>query len=179
MLHLQRQFWYNRPMDITRRSFVGAGAAMFAAAGCRSVAGGGWSAPEKNTVRGGFDEVAVAGDGAAPWTPYSDRKVRVGIAGEGVCEFGSQFSYQTHPNAEVVACADVQPDRLKLLQSRVKAPKAYASCEEMIRHAAEDKLDAVYVATDARSHVQLAIMALEHGLHVVSAVPAFFGKDQL
>ena len=95
---------------------MGAGAAMFAA-GCASDAG--WRAPEKNTVRGGFDEVAEAGDGAAPWTPYSDRKVRVGFAGEGVCEFGSAFSYQTHPNAEVVACADVQPDRLKLLQARV------------------------------------------------------------
>ena len=166
-------------MNISRRGFVGAGAALFAAAGCRSVTGGGWSAPEKNTVRGGFEEVAEAGDGAAPWAPYSDRKVRVGIAGEGVCSFGSAFFYQSHPNAEVVACADVQPDRLKLLQERVKAPKAYASCEEMIRHAAEDKLEAVYIATDAPSHCRLAILALEHGLHVVSAVPAFFGADQL
>ena len=165
-------------MNISRRGFVGAGAALFAAAGCRT-AGEGWRAPEKNTVRGGFDEVAEAGDGAAPWTPYSDRRVRVGIAGEGVCSFGSAFSYQTHPNAEVVACADVQPDRLKLLQERVKAPKAYKSCEEMIRHAAEDRLEAVYIATDAPSHCRLAIMALEHGLHVVSAVPAILGTDQL
>ena len=163
-------------MDVSRKSFLGMGGA-FLAAGCASDAG--WRAPEKNTVRGGFDEVAEAGDGAAPWTPYSDRKVRVGIAGEGVCEFGSAFSYQTHPNAEVVACADVQPDRLKLLQARVKAPKAYPSCEEMIRHAGEDKLEAVYIATDAPSHCRLAILALEHGLNVVSAVPALLGKDQL
>ena len=46
---------------------MGAGAALFAS----SALAEGWKAPEKNTVRGGFDEV--------------------------------------------VACADVQPDRLKLL----------------------------------------------------------------
>ena len=159
----------------TRRGFLAGGSALFAA----PVFSAGWRAPERNTVRGGFDEVAEAGDGAAPWIPYSDRKVRVGIAGEGVCEFGSQFSYQTHPNAVVVACADVQPDRLTLLQQRVKAPKAYKSCEEMIAHAAEDKLEAVYIATDAPSHARLAILALDHGLNVVTAVPAFLGADQL
>jgi len=162
-------------MKWSRRGFVGAGAAFFAA----SAGGENWKAPEKSTGRGGFDEVAEAGDGAAPWVPYSDRKVRVGIAGEGVCSFGSKFGYQSHPNSEVVACADVQPDRLKLLQERVKAPKAYRSCEEMIAHAAEDRLEAVYIATDAPSHVKLAILALEHGLHVASAVPALLGTDQL
>ena len=30
---------------------------------------------------------------AQAWTPFSDRKVRVGIAGEGVCNFGSAFAY--------------------------------------------------------------------------------------
>jgi len=44
-------------MNLSRRGFVGAGAAMFAV----PVLGVGWKAPEKNTVRGGFDEVAVAG----------------------------------------------------------------------------------------------------------------------
>ena len=163
-------------MDFTRRSFVGTGAALLAA-GCTSASG--WRAPERNTVRGGFDETAGDLDGAKPWEPFSERKVRVGIAGEGVCSFGSQFGYQFHPNAEVVSCADVQPENLKRLQQRVRAPKAYASCEEMIRHAAEDKLEAVYIATDAPSHVKLAIMALEHGLNVASAVPALLGREQL
>ena len=163
-----------RQMDISRRGFMGAGAALFAAAGCRSI--GGDASKEKIA---GFDQTETGELAAAPYVPYSDRKVRVGIAGEGFASFGSGFAYQEHPNVEVVSCSELKPDRLKLLQERVKAPKAYPSCEEMIRHAAEDKLDAVYVATDARSHIQLAIMALEHGLHVVSAVPAFFGKDQL
>ena len=162
-------------MNISRRGFVGAGAALFAAAGYRSVMGAG----KDDKVIQGFDEKDAGKLAAAPYVPFSEKKVRVGIAGEGVCNFGSAFAYQVHPNAEVVACAELQPEKLKLLQGRVGAKKAYSSCEEMIRHAAEDKLEAVYIATDAPSHVRLAIMALEHGLHVASAVPAFFGKDQL
>ena len=160
---------------ISRRGFVGAGTALLAA---RAFAAE-WKAPERNEVKGGFDEEAADLKTAEPWQPYSDRKVRVGIAGEGFCSFGSAFGYQNHPNAEVVAVTDLDPERCRLLQERTKAPKTYPSCEEMIRHAAEDKLEAVYIATDAPSHVSLAIMALDHGLHVVSAVPAFFGREQL
>ena len=160
---------------INRRGFLGAGAAIFAARAFAEE----WKAPERNEVKGGFDEEAADLKTAEPWQPYSDRKVRVGIAGEGFCSFGSAFGYQNHPNAEVVAVTDLDPERCRLLQERTKAPKTYPSCEEMIRHAAEDKLEAVYIATDAPSHVSLAIMALDHGLHVVSAVPAFFGREQL
>lgn len=163
--------------EISRRMFLGAGSAMLATAGCST-----FSDPDQRKgkkVIQGFEETEACASEAKPFVPYSDRRVRVGIAGEGVCSFGSAFAYQSCPNVEVVACAEVQPERLKLLQGRVGAKKAYPSCEEMIRHAAEDKLEAIYIATDAPSHVQLAIMALEHGLHVACAVPAFFGKDQL
>lgn len=127
----------------------------------------------------GLDEVNSGADQSLDWIPYADRKVRVGIAGEGVCSFGSAFGYQSHPYVEVAACTDLDPAKRKLLQERVKAQKTYLSCEEMIKHAAEDKLEAVYIATDAPSHVKLAVMALEHGLHVASAVPALLGEDQL
>ena len=103
----------------------------------------------------------------------------MGIAGEGVCNFGSAFGYQNHPNVEVVACTDLDPEKRRLLQERTGAKKAYPSCEEMIAHAAEDGLEAVYIATDAPSHARLSILALEHGLHVVCAVPAFLGREQL
>lgn len=162
-------------MTISRRGFVGAGAALFAAAGCRSA---GVTSGRDAKIQG-FDEKTVADDLAAPWVPFSEKKVRVGIAGQGFCWFGGLFNYQDHPNAEVVACAELDPKRRENLQQTVRAQKAYVSCEEMIKHAAEDKLDAVYIATDARSHIQLAIMALEHGLHVVTSCPVFLGKDQL
>ena len=157
---------------ISRRSFIGAGSALLAVAGCAT-------AGKKKDEMQGFEERDAGKLADVKWTPFSDRKVRVGIAGEGVCSFGSQFAYQFHPNAEVVAVTDLDPARCKLLQERTKAKKTYPSCEELIKNAAADKIEALYIATDAPSHARLAIMALEHGLHVASAVPAFFGKDQL
>lgn len=159
---------------ISRRSFIGAGSALLAVSGCATA-----GKSEKKEVMQGFDEDFAGKLSGTEWKPFSDKKVRVGIAGEGVCNFGSAFAYQTHPNVEVVAVTDLDPEKCKQLQERTKAQKTYPSCEELIKNAAADKIEALYIATDAPSHARLAIMALEHGLNVASAVPAFFGKDQL
>ncbi|MHC4328806.1 MAG: Gfo/Idh/MocA family protein, partial [Planctomycetota bacterium] len=45
------------------------------------------------------------------WKPVSERKVRVGIVGYGVCRFGAAFGFQDHPNVEVVAVSDLIPER--------------------------------------------------------------------
>ena len=58
----------------------------------------------------GFDETESGANATAVWQPFSDRKVRVAIVGEGVCSFGSQFGYQRHPNAEVVSVSDLDPE---------------------------------------------------------------------
>ena len=41
----------------------------------------------------------------------------------------------------------------------------------------DKEIEAIYIATDAPSHARLAIMALNHGKHVCSAVPAVFGFE--
>ena len=163
-------------MELSRKGFIGGTLAALAAGGCAAEkAADGKKKVEIQGLNEGF-EGALSNK---PWQPFSDAKVRVGIAGEGVCSFGSAFGFQNHPNVKVVACAELDGTKLKTLQERVGAEKAYKSCEDMIAHAAEDKLDAVYIATDAASHASLSIMALEHGLHVACAVPAFLGKEQL
>jgi predicted dehydrogenase len=108
------------------------------------------------------------------WIPVSDKKIKVGIAGYGLCQFGAGFFYQNHPNVEVVAATDLNPHRCKELAKAVGTLKTYASCEEMIK---DKNIEAVFIATDAPSHARLAIMALEYGKHVCSAVPAVFGFD--
>ncbi|MDY5954526.1 MAG: Gfo/Idh/MocA family oxidoreductase [Kiritimatiellia bacterium] len=150
-----------------RRNFLGSGMAILASAGLATAR------------QGDFNDSSPGRVALEACKPFSERKVRVGIAGEGVCCFGSAFGYQNHPNVEVVACTDLDPARCRLLQQRTGAKRTYASCEELIRHAAEDKVEALYIATDAPSHAPLAILALEHGLHVCSAVPALLGKEQL
>ncbi len=108
------------------------------------------------------------------WQSKSDRKIRVGIAGYGLCQFGATFFYQNHPNVEVVAATDLDPVRCAALAKAVGAPKTYPSCEEMIK---DKSIEAIYIATDAPSHARLAIMALNHDKHVCSAVPAVFGFE--
>ena len=109
---------------------------------------------------------------AGKWEKKSDRKIKVGIAGYGICKFGAAFFYQSHPNVEVVAATDLDPGRCAALAKAVGAKKTYPSCEEMIK---DKSIEAIYIATDPPSHARLATMALLHDKHVVCAVPAVFG----
>jgi len=122
----------------------------------------------------GFEEAKVTEDIHKGWKPVSDRKVRVGIAGFGVCQFGAAFYFQNHPNVEVAAVTDLFPDRCAALAKICRCDTTYPSCEEMIEK--DKKIEAVFIATDAPSHARLAIMALNRGLHVASAVPAVWGS---
>jgi len=106
---------------------------------------------------------------AKKWEPVSDRKIRMGIVGYGVCKFGAQFSLQHHPNVEVVAVSDLFPDRCQALAQACKCGKTYPSLQEMVK---DDSIEAIFCATDAPSHAQHCIEVLSHGKHVASAVPA-------
>lgn len=107
------------------------------------------------------------------WQPVSDRKLRVGIVGYGVCRFGAAFGFQDHPNVEVVAVSDLIPERCQALAKACRCSKTYPSLEELVK---DDRIEAVFVATDAPSHARHAIEVLKHGKHVASAVPAVFGS---
>jgi predicted dehydrogenase len=107
------------------------------------------------------------------WKPVSDRRIRVGIVGYGLCQFGAAFSFQDHPNVEVVAVSDLFPDRCANLAKACRCAKTYPSLEEMVK---DDKIEAVFLATDAPSHPSHAILALEHGKHVGCCVPAVYGS---
>ena len=107
------------------------------------------------------------------WTPISDRKVRVGIVGYGVCRFGAAFGFQDHPNVEVVAVSDLIPERRRGLMEACRCDKSYESLEVLV----EDRdIEAVFVATDAPSHARHCTEVMNHGKHVMTAVPAVFGS---
>ena len=107
------------------------------------------------------------------WQPISDRKIRVGIVGYGVCQFGAAFGFQDHPNVTVAAVSDLFPDRCAALAKACRCEKTYPSLEELVK---DDSIEAVFVATDAPSHARHCIEALKHGKHVACAVPAVFGS---
>lgn len=164
---------------MTRREFVEgmgvAGAVLGLAGMTRQAVAADVPRDANGNVIAGFDDTGKpASKPSGVWQPFSDRKIRVGIAGFGLCQFGAQFFYQNHPNVEVVAATDLIPSRCAALARAVGAKKTYPSCEEMIK---DRNIEAVHIATDAPSHARLAIMALQHGKHVCSAVPAVYGFE--
>ncbi len=128
---------------------------------------------EPEAVIPGFEKTTQERDPHEGYVPISDRKVRVGLVGYGACKFATQFSLQNHPNVEVIAVSDLFPDRCAELAKVAKCNKTYPSLEEMVK---DDKIEAIFCATDAPSHARHAKLVLEHGKHVATAVPAIFGS---
>ena len=153
--------------DVSRRAFL-RGLGWAAAAAGLPAAG---RAADKPIP--GFEKQAPDPQAALGWKPVSDRKVRVGIVGYGYCKFGAQFGFQHHPNVEVVAVSDLIPERCANLARECNCAKTYPSLEELVK---DDRIEAVFVATDAPSHARHCMDVLNHGKHVASAVPAVFGS---
>lgn len=128
----------------------------------------------------GFEKTAAAPDASKGWQPVSDRKIKMGIVGYGLCRFGADFGFQDHPNVEIVAVSDLIPERCAGLARDCRCAKTYPSLEEMVK---DDSIEAMFIATDAPSHARHCIEALKHGKHAAVAVPAVFGSleeaDQL
>ncbi len=155
------------PSSVTRRSFLqtlGLGSAALALPP---------AARSQQKVIQGFEQAPTDPNASKGWKPVSDRRIRVGLAGYGVCRFGAAFSFDKHPNVEIVAVTDLIPDRCAGLAKAVGCAKTYPSAEEMVK---DDRIEAIFMATDAPSHARLCIEAMLHGKHVASAVPAVFGS---
>ena len=153
--------------SFSRRSFF---KGALAGAGLAVLSG---RASAQETPIQGFEDTESTTVKDKPWEPVSDRKIRVGIVGYGVCQFGAAFGFQNHPNVEVAAVSDLIPERCSALAKACRCEKTYPSLEELVK---DDALEAVFVATDAPGHARHCIEVLKHGKHVASAVPAVFGS---
>jgi predicted dehydrogenase len=163
----------NKPLNqlSSRRKFLkltglGAVALGLQQVGC---SGGGKPAPAIQ----GLANVSEKPDSSKVWVPVSDRKIRVGLVGYGVCKFSAAFGFQNHPNVEVVAVSDLIPDRCAELAKVTRCKKTYPSLEELVK---DKTIEAVMISTDAPSHVKHCLEALKYGKHVAVNVPAVFGS---
>ena len=101
----------------------------------------------------------------------SRKKVRVGIVGG---RFGCSFHwFRLHPDCIVEAVSDLRPERRERLMQTYQCQKAYDSLEELVR---DPNIDAVGIYTDGPLHVDHVELAMKHGKHVLSAVPACWGS---
>lgn len=168
MSYLRTSQFFNR-RNFIKLTGLGAGAAAlgFQQTGCR--AGKEIAQPAIQ----GFETTKEIEDDHKGYTPVSDRKIRVGLVGYGVCKFAASFGFQDHPNVEVVAVSDLFPDRCAKLAEVTRCKKTYPSLEELVK---DDRIEAVFVATDAPAHKRHCMEVLKHGKHVATAVPAVFGS---
>ena len=98
------------------------------------------------------------------------KRVRVGIAGG---NFGATFQFHEHPDCSVEAVTDLIPSRRHRLMRTYRCEKSYASLEEMVL---DDQLDAIAIFTDGPLHTKHVELAMKHGKHATSAVPAAWGS---
>jgi len=153
---------------LTRRKFLKTTGITAAALGAGTAA----TAKTKDVIQG-FDETKTKINSQQVWQKKSDRKIRVGLAGYGECQFGAAFGFQDHPNVDVIAVTDLIPERCQAMSKACRCEKTYPSLEEMVK---DDGIEAIFCATDAPSHAEHCILALNHGKHVATAVPAVFGS---
>jgi len=156
--------------SLSRRSFlqcVGWGAAALGLGSRRAAAQG-----QEKPIQG-FEAAPTTAEMHRGWKPVSDRRLRVGLVGYGLCKFSAAFGFQNHPNVEVVAVSDLIPERCAELARVTRCAKTYPSLEELVK---DDTIEAVFAATDAPSHARHCMEILRHGKHAASAVPAVFGS---
>lgn len=95
------------------------------------------------------------------------KKLRVGVIGLGMGK-GHVKGYQSHPEAEVVAIADMNEELLKKVGDEFNVPGRYTDAEQMIE---KESLDVVSVVTPNKFHKPLTMKALAAGCHVLCEKP--------
>lgn len=96
-------------------------------------------------------------------------KIRFGIVGCGVISPTHAAALKQLPDdAELVAVADVLPERAKALAEKFGVKKIYASDEALI---ADGEIDAVIITTPSGLHAASTVKALRAGKHVVVEKP--------
>lgn len=102
--------------------------------------------------------------------------VRLGIIGLGRRGLRTIQRYRYIEGATIVALSDIHPERIReaqVLLSSLGCPEAKGYGKEQIPEMLySGEVDLVLICTDWYSHVPLACLALEAGLHVAVEVPA-------
>ena len=97
----------------------------------------------------------------------SDKPLRVGIAGLGVGAMNMIPELHAHPKATIAAAADLRPQALERFR-RDFGGETFEGVEEMC---AKAEIDVVYVMTPDALHAEHAVVAAEHGKHVMLDKP--------
>src|SRR5712672_3318712 len=95
------------------------------------------------------------------------KPVNVAIIGLG---FGAEFIpiFQRHPNANMYAICQRNPDKLKQVGDHFKIDKRYTRYEDVLK---DPQVDFVHINSPIPDHAPMSIAALKAGKHVMCTVP--------
>ena len=99
----------------------------------------------------------------------NDRKIRIAVIGAGRIAKNHFGAIQQHTDhLELTAVCDTNPERLKTVSEEHSAP-GYRSLKDLLT--SKDKPDIVTLCTPSGLHPEQAILAAEHGVHVMTEKP--------
>ena len=104
--------------------------------------------------------------------------VRIGFIGLGMRGPDAVDRMTYIDGVTVVALCDIEPDRVEKVQTEILEAKglpraaAYTGREAWKELCERDDIDLVYIATDWKTHVPMAVYAMQCGKHVAVEVPA-------
>ncbi|MCK9222098.1 MAG: Gfo/Idh/MocA family oxidoreductase [Limnochordia bacterium] len=104
------------------------------------------------------------------------KKIKVGIIGVGgIAQTAHIPSWRARKDAEIVAIADINEQKLKQVKEKFMVPHAFTDYREML---AMDEIDVVSVCTPNLTHGIISKDALKAGKHVLCEKPvAVTGKE--
>lgn len=96
-------------------------------------------------------------------------KLKIGIIGTGgISQCHTEGYQQLTDLCEVVACCDIDEEKVKKYAVRYGIPRWYTDCREMMQ---KEKLDCVSVCTWNSAHKDCTIVALDAGANVICEKP--------
>ncbi|MGG1517422.1 Gfo/Idh/MocA family oxidoreductase [Paenibacillus oryzisoli] len=105
------------------------------------------------------------------------KKLRIGIAGTGnIFRVAHAPVLAEHPEIEIVAACDVNEERLRTQGAQWGIPHLYTDYKEML--AKHPDLDFIDICTSNKYHSDIAVAALEAGIHVFCEKPDAISPEE-
>lgn len=101
--------------------------------------------------------------------------MKVAVVGCGNVSVMHFNALKENPDTEIVAVADIKPERADKKAAEFSA-KAYYSFDELIEN---EELDAIHICTPHYLHTPMAIKALKKGINVLLEKPCSVSKEEI
>lgn len=101
--------------------------------------------------------------------------ISVGVVGAGYWGPNIVRNFWEINDTRVLMCCDIRPERLEFIKKRYPSIEVTTNYDDMLKNG---RIDAISIATHARSHYELAKKALKNGKHLLIEKPITLSSDE-